>query len=114
MAFKFILQVKDGFVNQDTVITSKKRGEYKITNGHDLCVLIYRNWLTSTNSKNYQDWCDDLNESGDYKDGEWIFRPEDAFEHMCSNTNVNVSDGGKMQPVNLLKYFQEHCPKLVR
>lgn len=80
----FTLVLPDGeAINQNTLVNGKR-----ITESKTLCRLIKSIWKKETNSSSFQNWVDELNESGDYQS---TFTKEDAKENMFGMFVLNIN-----------------------
>ena len=84
----FKLLFDGGLITNQTKL--RKNGiPYQITNNKELCGLMYNIWRQKTQSKNFAEWCNSLNESGDYDS---MFSKEDAIDNLCGLFQLNIDN----------------------
>jgi hypothetical protein len=70
----------------------------------DLAIMIKAHWCKVNNVKSFNQWADELNNSGEY---EGNFTVDDAIDNLCSTYVLNIS--GKY--VNLYEFMRENLLK---
>lgn len=102
-SFKLLLP-NGGLVNQQTIFTvngEKRKGT--TLSEVELCKIMRGIWRKDVGSKNFQDWADELNATGDF---EGTFTKEDALDNLCSAFHLNIGT----TCVNVYDFYTKHLP----
>lgn len=87
-------------ITEKTVITTKGVKSF-IADEKELCRVMYSLWRKDTDSKSFQAWADELNETGDY---EGTFCADDAMDNLASAFHLNI---GSEVP-SVFEFFKQH------
>lgn len=90
---KFSILFDNSVITEKTKLTSNGVSYFVSTN-EELCKLIKRLWCKATQSKNFQDWADDLNADGNFE-GE--FTRFDGLDNLSNTITLNID--GKYVPL---------------
>jgi hypothetical protein len=66
--------------------------------------FIYKSWKKHTSSESFQDWCNELNESGEY---ESQFTVADAIDNLASEFSLYIN----RKPVDASDLYKMICNK---
>lgn len=102
----FKLLFNDGLITNQTIIKNKKGERTTIKDAATLAGFMYSVWKKETQSKSFEDWANELNETGEY---EGTFTADDAKDNFNSLFQLNIDN----KHVNTLEFFETHYPKTI-